>query len=72
MAKDPLSSLQVKGAGEGDHPGGEGRIFRVTQRKTKEGETAIAASWVLRYSSSSGKRRAFGQGKCDRNVELSE
>ena len=48
-----LSSREVQTAGEGDHADGGGLLLRVR---------AQSASWVLRYTASTGRRREMGLG----------
>ena len=48
-----LTARQVQGAGEGDHGDGGGLLLRVR---------GASASWVLRYTSPTGKRRDMGLG----------
>jgi integrase len=52
-----LTARRVQAAGDGDHGDGGGLMLRV------KGE---AASWVLRFTSPSGKRREFGLGSAER------
>ena len=58
MAKHLLSARQVQVAREGDTFDGDGLILRVRDGR---------ASWVLRYTASTGKRRELGLGPADRN-----
>jgi integrase len=53
MAEKLLTVRQVQTAGEGDHSDGGGLMLRV------RGESA---SWVLRYTAPSGRRREMGLG----------
>lgn len=48
-----LSSREVQTAGEGDHTDGGGLLLRVR---------AQSASWVLRFTATTGKRREMGLG----------
>jgi len=48
-----LSSREVQTAGDGDHSDGGGLMLRVR---------AQSASWVLRYTASTGRRREMGLG----------
>jgi integrase len=52
-----LSAREVLAAGEGDHADGGGVYLRVK---------GVYASWILRYTSPSGRRREFGLGSADR------
>jgi hypothetical protein len=58
MAKHLLSARQIQVAREGDTFDGDGLILRVRDKR---------ASWVLRYTASSGKRRELGLGAADRS-----
>lgn len=49
---------EVQTAGDGDHSDGAGLLLRVR---------AESASWVLRYTAASGKRREMGLGVAHRN-----
>jgi integrase len=57
MAKHLLSAIAVKNAAEGDLNDGEGLVLRVK---------STGASWVLRYTAASGRRRELGLGAADR------
>jgi integrase len=52
-----LTARQVHQAGEGDHADGGGLMLRVR---------AASASWVLRFTAPSGRRREMGLGACPR------
>lgn len=52
-----LTARQVHQAGEGDHADGGGLVLRVR---------AVSASWVLRFTAPSGRRREMGLGACRR------
>ncbi|MBL8343953.1 MAG: tyrosine-type recombinase/integrase [Rubrivivax sp.] len=52
-----LTARQVHQAGEGDHADGGGLVLRVR---------AESASWVLRFTAPSGRRREMGLGACTR------
>jgi hypothetical protein len=52
-----LTTKQVQHAAEGDHSDGGGFLLRV------RGESC---SWVLRYTSPTGRRREMGLGVCRR------
>jgi len=52
-----LTARQVHQAGEGDHADGGGLMLRVR---------ADSASWVLRFTAPSGRRREMGLGACAR------
>ncbi|MGN6529320.1 MAG: tyrosine-type recombinase/integrase [Burkholderiaceae bacterium] len=52
-----LSAREVLAAGEGDHTDGGGLLLRVR---------VGSASWVLRYTAASGKRREMGLGNARR------
>jgi len=58
MARHFLSPREIQVAREGDHSDGDGLILRVT---------AKGASWVLRYTSPTGRRRRLGLGAADRS-----
>jgi integrase len=58
MAKHLLSARQVQVARDGDTFDGDGLILRVKDE---------SASWVLRFTASSGKRRQLGLGTADRS-----
>jgi integrase len=63
MARHLLSAREVQTADEGDHRDGDGLFLRVKANST--------ASWVLRYSGPTGRRRELGLGGCDRaSIEL--
>ena len=53
MAEKLLTVRQVQAAGEGDHSDGGGLMLRVR---------GSSASWVLRYTAPSGRRREMGLG----------
>jgi hypothetical protein len=53
-----LSVREVQTAGEGDHPDGGGLLLRVR---------GDSATWVLRYTAPSGKRREMGLGPVERS-----
>lgn len=53
MAEKLLTVRQVQTAGEGDHSDGGGLLLRIR---------GISASWVLRYTAPSGRRREMGLG----------
>lgn len=53
-----LASKQVQHAADGDHADGGGLLLRVR---------GGSASWVLRYTAASGKRREMGLGPADRS-----
>jgi hypothetical protein len=57
MAEKLLTVRQVQSAGEGDHSDGGGLMLRVR---------GVSASWVLRYTSASGRRREMGLGAARR------
>ncbi len=59
-----LTARQVQAAGEGDHADGGGLLLRVrVEGVSKSGKrTPAGESWVLRYTSPSGKRREMGLG----------
>lgn len=52
-----LTARQVHQASEGDHADGGGLMLRVR---------AASASWVLRFTAPSGRRREMGLGACPR------
>jgi hypothetical protein len=56
MAKHLLSAIAVKNAVEGDLNDGEGLVLRLK---------STGASWVLRYTAASGRRRELGLGAAD-------
>jgi integrase len=58
VAKHLLSARQVQVARQGDTFDGDGLILRGREK---------TASWVLRYTSASGKRRELGLGPADRS-----
>jgi integrase len=58
MPRHLLKPIQVVNARPGDTSDGDGLFLRVKDS---------GASWVLRYTSPSGKRRESGLGACDRN-----
>jgi integrase len=62
MTKHLLSARQVQTAGEGDHSDGDGLALRVQPGA----DGRLRASWVLRYTSPTGKRRELGLGGADR------
>jgi hypothetical protein len=53
-----LTVRQVLNAGEGDHNDGAGLLLRVT---------TSGASWVMRHTAPSGRRREMGLGACERH-----
>jgi hypothetical protein len=53
MAEKLLTARQVQAAAEGDHFDGGGLMLRVR---------GVSASWVLRYTAPSGRRREMGLG----------
>lgn len=53
-----LTTAEVRAAGEGDHTDGGGLLLRVR---------GDSASWVLRYTAPSGRRREMGLGPARRN-----
>lgn len=57
MAEKLLTAREVMGAPDGDTSDGGGLMLRVR---------GVAASWVLRYSAPSGRRREMGFGPCSR------
>jgi hypothetical protein len=58
MAEKLLTVRQVQTAGEGDHSDGAGLMLRVR---------GVSASWVLRYTGPSGRRREMGLGTARRS-----
>jgi hypothetical protein len=50
-----LASREVQAADDGDHTDGGGLLLRVR---------GVSASWVLRYTATTGRRREMGQRSC--------
>src|SRR5206468_12986354 len=59
MAEKLLTVRQVQTANEGDHSDGGGLMLRVR---------GVSASWVLRYTAPSGRRREMGLGVARRGA----
>ena len=66
MARHLLSATAVRTASAGDHSDGDGLYLRVKAGRTSHETTA---SWVFRYTASSGRRRELGLGSVGRTTQ---